>query len=441
MAIPLTTTECQAVLPPGSSHSDEFPSQANQPRCINLDWLEVHVLEPTRMDAEYFIEHGFNVMQREYGTRVYAQMFTILDNNGHPFVEVRRQPKTPLLSPNDVHLRLHNAACYNDNAAIMLEDFINHHGYIFLRIVRVDIALDFEGFDSGDRPNKFVKRYMAGIYSKINQSNLSGHATDRWEGRDWNSLSWGAPTSQIGTKLYNKTLELYDKKTKTFKKPYIRQAWLVAGLIDDFFTTTKQRTVEKDGSTVTETYRPEIWRLEFSIRSNVKKWFTIEVDGKEQDYYSIPNTLAMYQSRTHLLMLFASLCKHYFRFKVYEPGKRKDRCRDKHLFDFYGLQNTYTLNAPTCSEKTAPSPLKSLIARLSDIRKRKFSDEFIQAVDIIIRILTEDCIMHETNTLFSREELEALRTAMHWRTLGDHRPISILLSEIKALLHLHDKAF
>lgn len=439
MAVPLTsTTEYQAVCPPGTL--DCYPSQSEVPRCINLDWLEVHVYEPDRLDAEYFVEQGRNVVSREYGTRVYSQMFTILDENGHPFVEVRRAPKTPLLQPYDVHLRLHNAACYNDNAALMLDAFINQYNYTFIRIVRADICLDFEGFDSGDRPNKFVKRYMSGVYSKINQSNLSGHATDRWEGRDWNSLSWGAPTSSIGTKLYNKTKELYDERTKSFKKPYIRQAWLVAGLIDDFFATTKHRTVMRDGSSITETYRPEIWRLEFSIHSSVKNWFAIEVDGKEQDYYSIRNTLDMYQSRTHLLMLFASLSKHYFRFKVYEPGKRKDRCREKHLFDFGTLQNTYLLNTPTCSEKTAPSPLKSLISKLRDLREKKFSDEFKQAVDLIIRILTEDCIMHET-TMFTREEMEALKTAMSWRSMGDHRPLSILLSEIKTILKLHDKAF
>lgn len=417
-----------------ASLNPTYPSQANQPRCINLDWLEVDVLEPTSpMDAAYYTKQGYNVIEREYGTRVYAQMFTILDQFGHPFVEVRRAPKTPILPPNDCHLRLHNAACYHDTAADNLQDFINRFNYVFIRIVRVDICLDFEGFDSGDRPKKFVQRYMAGKYSKINQSNLSGHAADRWEGRDWNSLSWGAPTSQIGTKLYNKTMELFDPKTQSFKKPYIRQAWLETALIDDFYTTTK--------SNGTEQYRPDIWRLEFSIRSSVKNWFAIEVDGKERAYHSIRNTLDMYSSRAKILLLFASLTRHYFRFKKYEPGVRKDRCADKHLFDFQGLQNTYALQSAVASEKTAPRDLSALIARLKNLRDHRNNRELIQACDIIIRLLTDECVRYEANDIFNREQYELLRFALKYRLQGDKKPYSVLLSEIKQMLKLHDDVF
>lgn len=63
-------------------------------RCVNLDWLEVHCLEPVGIphDAEYFRRAGLTVDERSYGTRVYRQMFTVHDALGHPFVEVRRDP-------------------------------------------------------------------------------------------------------------------------------------------------------------------------------------------------------------------------------------------------------------------------------------------------------------------------------------------------------------
>ena len=71
------------------------------PRCINLDWLEVFCLEPDPhqpLDANYYRAQGFFVEERDYGTRIYHEMFTVLID-GQPFIEVRRRPKTPSCYP------------------------------------------------------------------------------------------------------------------------------------------------------------------------------------------------------------------------------------------------------------------------------------------------------------------------------------------------------
>ena len=168
-------------------------------------------------------------------------MFSIMDDQGHPFIEIRRKPKSTIMEENMCHIRLTNYACYRDNAADLMADFIELHGFVFLRISRVDICYDFEKFDSGDNPRDFVIRYLNGTYSKINQANLTAHGSDRWDLRDWNSLSWGSQTSDVGTKMYNKTLELYDEILDTYKKPYIRYAWKQAGLIDDWVWMKKNK--------------------------------------------------------------------------------------------------------------------------------------------------------------------------------------------------------
>ena len=413
-------------------------------RCINLDWLEVDVLEPAKStrDIEYFRSLDMWCSDRGYGTRVHAEMFVINDSEGHPFIEIRRKPKTPLLPENDAHLRLHNRTCYMEAAARILADFIREHGYKFLRVVRADICLDFEYFDSGDDPNKFLKRYVDGTYSKINQANVSAHGTDRWEGRFWNSFSWGSPSSQIGTKMYNKTMELYDAQSGQFKKPYIRQAWLECDLIDDWFTCTKIHQVQDaSGVLKAERYRPAIWRIEFSIRSSTKRWFTIEKDGKEGNYHSIANTLEMYDTRPKLLVLFASLAQHYFRFKHYEPGKVKYKCKDKHLFDFTGEQTIYTLHCPVLGEKAAPRPITSLINKLKALRDRKHEKELKAACNVIIDYLNGYAMSHELNTPFSREELEALHIATSWKFKGDQRELKVLIEEVKHLLSIHDDIF
>jgi hypothetical protein len=63
---------------------------------VNLDWLECYCLESVENyphDARYFQSLGYHVVQRDYGTPIYAEMFTIYDRDDHPLIEVRRDPK------------------------------------------------------------------------------------------------------------------------------------------------------------------------------------------------------------------------------------------------------------------------------------------------------------------------------------------------------------
>lgn len=411
-------------------------------RCVNLDWLEVHCFEPSNdpHDATYFRRAGLEVVEREYGTRVYREMFTISDKRGNPFVEVRRNPYSQgyqgVHAADECHLRLVNAACYYDDAALRLQNFMDTYGYTFNRIARVDICLDFEKFDEGDDPAKFLSRYLRQVYSKINQGNITAHGTDRWDGQLWNSVSWGSPSSAIGTKFYNKTQELYDPTSGTFKKPHIRYAWLQCGLIDDFHKVLKKN---EDGW-----YQPQIWRIEFSIRSSVKKWFTIELNGKERNYQSIRNTLAMYDCREKLVTLFAALQQHYFHFKHYEKGKRKDRCDDKVLFIWNGVQLTYKVGRDDITSilgdgAKKAKPYDTLLRKLREFRQGQIKHDIINACDIIIKVLEGDLLRSDIRNPFSWQELLVLQQTLSRKADGDSTDAAVLMGEIKKLLRLNDK--
>jgi hypothetical protein len=411
-------------------------------RCVNLDWLEVHCFEPTNdpHDATYFRRAGLEVVEREYGTRVYKEMFTISDRRGNPFVEVRRNPYSQgwqgVHAAEECHLRLVNAACYYDDAALRLQNFMDTYGYTFNRISRVDICLDFEKFDEGDDPAKFLSRYLRQVYSKINQGNITAHGTDRWDGQLWNSVSWGSPSSAIGTKFYNKTQELYDPTSGTFKKPHIRYAWLQCGLIDDFHKVLKK---SKDGW-----YQPQIWRIEFSIRSSVKKWFTIELNGKERNYQSIRNTLEMYDCREKLVTLFAALQQHYFHFKHYEHGKRKDRCDDKVLFVWKGVQLTYKVGRDDMSSilgdgAKKAKPYDTLLRKLREFRQGQVKHDVLNACDIIIKVLEGDILRSDVRNPFNWQELLVLQQTLSRKADGDRTDAAVLMNEIKELLKLNDK--
>lgn len=410
-------------------------------RCINLDWLECCCLEPKTepRDVDYFTSRGIVVKSREYGTPVYEEMFSLLDGEGHPWLEIRRRPKSTIMEKHMCHLRLTNYACYRDNAADIMADFIKLYGYVFLRISRVDICYDFEKFDSGDNPRDFVVRYLNGTYSKINQANLTAHGADRWDLRDWNSLSWGSQTSDVGTKMYNKTLELYDEILGTYKKPYIRYAWQRAGLLDDWLTMKKKR---EDGTE----YTPQIWRVEFSIKSGRKSWFEIELDGyqrtrkgKQKHLQSVPNTLDIWR-KENLCVMYASLARHYFRFKYYQAGVRKDRCEDKTLFRWKNTEHIYKLGNDLIAAPTrADRPMVSLLNKIRAYKQSHQQDEVRQACDILIRIMENENTRAEINSPFRREEIMILRQTIAMKSRGNKTDSVVLMNEIRELLRMNER--
>lgn len=409
-------------------------------RCVNIDWLEVYCLEPSGRDEhddEFFRRDGWNVITRPYGTRVYEQMFTLYqDNTTEPLIEIRRVPvgaKTgrSIIDPDSCHIRLSNRTCYFQAAAKLLFDFIIRYEYTFMRISRIDICLDFEHFDKGDKPAKFVERFMKHRYAKINQGAIRAVGKDLWDGQLWNSLSWGSPKSMITTKLYNKSLELAERKDK----PYIRQAWAMAGLVDDFISLTRK---EADGNV----YRPDIWRVEFSIKSSVKRWFIIEdySHGKKQ-IRSVHNTLDEYFTRQQLLDKFAALAVHYFHFKKYQEGQRKDRCEDKVLFDFSSEVSTFYDVEKVASSQAVSKADDILERKLQEYRIMQTQQPILNACDMILRDLHERKLRKNAVHPYDESELSLLRQLISIRIKDSSSPLSDDISSIRSLLSLESELF
>ena len=410
-----------------------------QPRCLNLDWLECHCIEPFQSrGADYFRSLGWSVRERGYGTRVYKQMFTLILPDGNPFIEIRRLPSASFsedaarfFEVGSCHLRFHNRTCYFRGAAQLMLDFIHEHGYEFRRISRIDLCLDFEKFDTGEDPQGFVQRYIKRRYSKINQGNLSVHGQDLWDGLYWNSLSWGSPKSMITTKLYNKTLELSEAKDK----PYIRQAWASCGLVDDFIQMTRKN---EDGTF----YKPVIWRLEFSIKSTVKNWLTMTHDELgNKCYRSLRNTLDIYTDDNKTLELFKSLVSHYFHFKHYVKDQRKDRCKDKELFRFTTSETFYKVDKVATSQ-TPDKTLLTLQNRLKAYRASHFDKDTNSAIDVILSAIRKELIRNSETQPYNESEVQLIRRLIAYRTSGNvNNPLTDDIHFIQQLLSLPDKIF
>lgn len=403
-------------------------------RCVNIDWLELHAYEPLMgtLNADYFERHGYHVERRDYGTRVYREMFTILDNHGYGMIEIRRNPASQGLhgihAPNECHIRLTNRTCYWDNAADMLNNFVRKHQYYNVRISRVDICLDFATFDSGDDPAAFIRRFLKHKYSKINQGRIHAHGEDTWSGQDWNSLSWGSKTSPVSTKMYDKTMELLNAKLGTYNKPYIRQAWLLSGLIDDIDRCTLNGEQQR------------IWRVEFSLMSSVKGWVAIELDGKTHNYQSIKNTLEVYSSRENMLVIFASLAQHYFHFKYYEEGKRKDRCKDKILFRWKEIEQTYKIGQPNTALGPGNKQFEQwnrLLIMLERFRPNLQTTDIQKAYNVIVAAVKDEVMRANLINPYSNQELMILKKMIETRINFPEFTYDIALDYVKKLLHIN----
>lgn len=409
-------------------------------RCINIDWLEVYALEDPigyPHDADYFRRVGFHVEQRDYGTPVYHEMFVIYGNDNQPLIEVRRNPKSAIgkqvhgvLDVNACHVRLTNRTCYFQNAVQLMQEFLERYGLHYQRISRIDICLDFETFDYGDKPADFMARYMKGRYSKVNQSNITSHGVDRWDGRVWNSVSWGSKKSMVGTKFYNKTKELAEVRDK----PYIRQAWRAAGLVDDDMRMVKFCDDGTERSV-------EIWRIEFSIKSSTRNWFIMEDEnGRKRKIKSVKNTLGCYDTKDKLWTMFISLADHYFHFKIYQEGILKYNCPDKPLFrndgaqEYYKIENVATIDTPS---KT----LQRLLTHIRSYAEETAKPEIFKAClkleeDIEFRLRTTPMTYP-----WNKHEVEVLRWLIskriknHDNTLCEDRAI------IESILNMEEELF
>ena len=422
-------------------------------RCINIDWLEVYCLESTERypcNADYFRRQGYLVQEREYGTRVYKEMFTIVNESNEPLIEIRRNPASGQSSFNGLietstHIRLPNWMLYQGNPIEYLRSFLLKNDYIFKRIYRIDIAYDFEYFDSGDKPSAFARRYLEGKFRKINQCDLAVHGKDKWDTITYNSLSWGSRTSMVNTKLYNKTMELRQAKSD---KPWIKTCWVLHGLIDNPMSMTKRNALG-------ELYNPEIWRVEFSMMSQADGWIALEFNqGTKPIKQVIPHKLSMFDTPDKLWQRFQDLAYNYFHFKHADKKKRnvsvtsyalekvhsdlndewqrKDRCRDKVLF-YWDKGHKFL--------RLSMAPAQSKPSRLDDVLRRKLLEYKITHSDMKIRDAC-DILLHNI------ERISALRFVplgdnldrRAWqRTLaekinGDEREAMRIFEEVRALL-------
>lgn len=373
-------------------------------RILNIDWLEIYCIEQIDepRDAEFFKSQGFEVKERDYGTPIYKEMFTICEN-GNPYIEIRRNPYSVksmrgIMQDGSCHIRLCNESCYHDDPIDEMRTFILTYDFVYKSIARIDICLDFNVFDNGWTPQRFINSYMRSNISKVNQTNVSCHGSDCWDGRSFNSLKWGAVTSPISTKLYNKTLEMKQGEDKS----YIRQWWMCGG----DFVGMALKPDEVTGLDMTK----DVWRLEFSIKAQAQA--RKRKHGNEEKF-----TLHLfdYDTKEKLWMRFCELYEMYFDFRkkeyVYDEVKQERRLKRKYdckrikLFEFSDRCIKYKPARKPKLKKRPDRIYKIMMNRINDMmNKPKVEREYKEAFTTLINYLSYKCNYEVINYHFMEEE-------------------------------------
>lgn len=365
-------------------------------KCVNLDWVEVFCIEPMEMNANYFRALGWNVDERAYGTRLYYEMFTLLNQDNKPFLEIRRNPISlkengGIFERGACHIKLSNRVLYQWNPIGQLQNFLDKYNYHFKGVTRIDVCCDQVLFDDNRDPQEFVLDYMANRICKNRNSNLSAHGTERKDGRNWNSLKWGSPSSPLSTKIYDKTLELKQASNKL----YIKDSWVKAGLCDyqkvnyeyeDKKTKTKEirsKMVLVPYGTSTDEERPiedieevKIWRVEYTIKSEARNWVSVDSNHK------IEISLNKFSSKERMLLMFLIMsdwCLDFMKTEYTTNGtmRRKDRCERIVLYSQKNIERTFKPHRVTIKEDPTRTEkiMYNRLIRMSKTSNTKLSDE------------------------------------------------------------------
>ena len=353
-------------------------------KCVNIDWLEVFCSENALCSPEYFRSRGYNVNIRPYGTPQYSMMFTIQDEAKRDVIEIRRNPYSlksqgGIFNENDCHIRLSNRTCYCPDPIGYLRRFLLDHGYRLKLISRIDICLDFETFDNDMSPGFFVSEYMRGAFLKLHQSrlhsygsdyevSLAAHGNDTIKTKVWNSLSWGSKKSSVTTKMYNKSLEMRQKK----KKHYIINKWEKAGLRPDV---------------------NDIWRVEFSLSSAIKGYVRID-DGE-----LLPSSLSLYDNEDKLWRAWSGCASRLFVFVDKATATRKSRMKKLQLFN---INDDVCKPVELSTEEDPTRTERMLIRYLNKLRKdnqlSKAEDDAVVTIKELIQRI-RNCKIEELSEL------------------------------------------
>lgn len=280
----------------------------NDGTLLNPDWLSFAASSRGNfVDTPKFL---LSLEPADHGTQRFNKLYYVkhLDAPDHVFAEVQADPRPRFLAKNLVLVKLSNRFLYSKDLQHYINVLLGELDLTFKYFSRLDLALDFQRFPMRRElsVDDFFEKIASRDYRIRSHKSISNPFRDdqdvKSRGRKIKQLSFGSRRSFVYIVMYNKSLEMRQKK----HKPYIMQAWEKAGF-------------DKHADT---------YRLEFSIKlkQDFVDFQTGEVINKQDLSLLSPSNLSRV-FRTYFL-------KH-FRI-VKSDNNRLQRCTPVSLFSLAG---------------------------------------------------------------------------------------------------------
>ena len=279
--------------------------QYNYPYAINVDWLQVfcHDHNKELLHVLYYDVSVYEFKLLPHGSRHFKEIWEVINSDGDKYAIIQRNPHSSIISSDGAIIQLCNRELYRPHFAADFILFLKSHGFEYKSISRLDICFDSNTLRNNFRHSNLIKGLMQGTILKNNQSRVQWNfaaMANVGKPMECNSCSFGSKSSAVSTKMYNKTLEMKEQKSK----PYIIENWGYNGI-----------DIERD-----------VWRIEISIKSDAST--TIRTSTGEIFRLSADGL----KLQEMVEDIFFSYAEKYFSFKRNDGKKNKTRMPDFEIF-------------------------------------------------------------------------------------------------------------
>lgn len=220
--------------------------------CISVDWLSVCCYGALIQEGELqgkSMTYEVKVTSRE--TALFRHFVEVRFRN-LVIAEIQQDPRSSVLKRGLTILKLSNRTLYCTEYIAILYELMELLHLSYQGITRLDLCLDCNRFADGSDPSQFINDYVmipesevGGIIRK-GSSKFTCHGSKTSKASKITSISFGSPSADVRSYIYNKTIELKEVKDK----PWIRDMWAQNGL--------------------TNTDENPVWRSEISIKGEGK---------------------------------------------------------------------------------------------------------------------------------------------------------------------------
>lgn len=321
---------------------------------INIDWLQVycHDLNDGHLGMLYNTQQtDYQFILQEHSSRHFRELWTVQNSDGDDYAIIQRVPFSSILSKDGAIIQLCNRELYKHGYSMVFLNFLERFGFKYKSVSRIDICHDSNLLANGYAHRQLIADLFDKKVLKNNLSKMQWNMTGAGSSADpynINSVKWGSLKSSVSVKMYNKTLEMKEVKTK----PYIIQNWAHNGIDTETDVWRIEISIKSDSSTTVRTDTGEIWRL--------------SADGLHT------------QSLTE--EVFFAYAAKYFAFKINSGKKNKTRMEDLKIFEKSDKPTLRPIKITNESDSGRSD--KVFLKKLVSLKKelRDLSDEDLAAI-------------------------------------------------------------